>query len=276
MSTSIDWIAVFVVMLLAPAGADAQDVAAQIREHAGDHRLVVLGEQHGTNETPRLVQALIESYVAEKTPLHLALELPTTASPALAAYMASDGGVLARKALRATAYWSVATQLHDGRRSEEILELIEAMRRLRQQGRDVQLSAFDRLLPSTTAGAGAGARDAGMAAELRARFSALPVGGRMVVLTGNVHGTRKQPRYLAYPTMMMLVQDLDVYNVRIGAREGEVWGCRSERECGRIPLKIYEGPSPVAGNGGDRSYDLQVWLPRFTVARVLGAVDDLP
>ncbi|MGH8055119.1 MAG: calcium-binding protein [Stenotrophomonas sp.] len=264
-------------LLMALAGigvVHAEQTESQIRRHAADHRLVVLGEQHGTHETPLLVQALVESYLADGKPLHLALELPTSESPALAAYLQSDGGVMAMAALRARPYWNASTRFHDGRRSEEMLGLIDAMRKLRRQGNDIQVFGFDQTAASTPAQAGA--RDAAMATELRARYAALPVDGRMVVLTGNVHGMRRQPRYLAYPPMTMLLQDLDVYNVRIGARGGEIWGCRPGQGCGRITLVAYGGPSPRRDDADDRNYDLQVWLPRFTVARLLGAGEAMP
>ncbi|MCY1465237.1 hypothetical protein D9M71_833560 [compost metagenome] len=69
--------------------------------------------------------------------------------------------------------------------------------------------------------------------------------------------------------MTALLLDLDVYNVRIGAREGDIWGCRPGLECARIPLIPYDGPSPRQDEADDRDYDLRVWLPRFTVARLL-------
>jgi hypothetical protein len=45
-----------------PEGQD--EVATRVVTHAGDHRLIVLGELHGTRETPLLVQALMEIYAA--------------------------------------------------------------------------------------------------------------------------------------------------------------------------------------------------------------------
>lgn len=259
-------------LLMAFAGigvVHAEQTVSQIRSHAAGHRLLVLGEQHGTHEIPGVVQALVASYAADGKPLHLALELPTSESPALATYLQSDGGATAMAALKARPYWNASTRFHDGRRSEEMLELVDAMRKLHRQGKDVQVFGFDRAAAPSPPGAGA--RDAAMAAELRTRYAALPIDGRMVVLTGNVHGMRRQPRYLAYPPMTMLLQDLDVYNVRIGAREGDVWGCRPGQGCGRIALIAYSGPSPKRDEADDRNYDLQVWLPRFTVARLLGA-----
>ncbi|WP_313316775.1 calcium-binding protein [Stenotrophomonas sp.] len=258
------------LMLLAVTGAvRAAETVSQIRSYLADHRLVVLGEQHGTHETPGFVQELVASYIADHRPLQLALELPTSENAALAAYLQSDGGPLAFGALRASPYWNITPRFHDGRRSEEMLALIDAVRKLSQQGNDIQVFGFDR-----AAGAGPpkpGARDAAMAEELRERFSALPADGRMLVLTGNVHGMRRQPRYLAYPPMTALLQNLAPYNVRIGAREGNIWGCRPGLGCGRIPLIPYDGPSPRQDGADDRDYDLRVWLPRFTVARMLNA-----
>jgi len=264
-------------LLMALAGigvVHAEQTVSQIRSHAAGHRLLVLGEQHGTHEIPAVVQALVAAYVADGKPLHLALELPTSESAALADYLHSDGGPTAMAALRARPYWNANTRFHDGRRSEEMLELIDAVRKLHRQGKDIQVFGFDQA--ASRSPPRPGARDATMAAELRTRYAALPADGRMVVLTGNVHGMRRQPRYLAYPPMTMLLRDLDVYNVRIGAREGDVWGCRPGHGCGRIALAVYRGPSSVRDEADDRNYDLQLWLPRFTVARLLGAGETPP
>lgn len=43
------------LLLASPALADEM-TAAQIRQHAGEHRLLVIGEYHGTRETPLLVR----------------------------------------------------------------------------------------------------------------------------------------------------------------------------------------------------------------------------
>ncbi|WP_282297083.1 calcium-binding protein [Stenotrophomonas sp. PS02289] len=243
-----------------------QETAAQIRAHAGDHRLLVLGELHGTRETPLLVQALLQGY-DEKTPLQLALELPTTENTALAAYMASSGDAAAKHALRNSPYWNVRDHLHDGRRSQDMLDLIEAARALRAQGRDVAVVGFDE---NTAGEGGPGARDADMAKTLRAEFHALPATGRMIVLTGNVHGSRGQPTYLPYPPATSLLEGLPLYNVRIEARGGEFWACMGHRKCGTRALIQRDAAPPKVDTRADRSYDLWVFLPRFTVARLLG------
>ncbi len=261
------WTAALLLALGMALSAHADDTAAQIRQHAGDHRLLVLGEFHGTRETPLLVRELMEAYAADGAPVRLALELPTDENPALAVYTASAGTAEARAALRGTTYWNVRSRMHDGRRSEDMLELIEAVRVLRSQGRDVQVSGFDRMLPAEMAGTGA--RDRVMAEEVSARARALPKNGRLLVLTGNVHGMRAQPKMIAYPPMTALLKELDLYNVRIEARGGEGWGCTAVQHCGPRPLRGHAGASPKVDTDAERSYDLWVWLPRFSVARLL-------
>ncbi|OBU63910.1 calcium-binding protein [Stenotrophomonas maltophilia] len=261
------WTAALLLALGMALSAHADDTAAQIRQHAGDHRLIVLGELHGTREVPVLVREMMEAYAADGAPVRLALELPTGENEALATYLASAGTAKARAALRGTTYWNVRSRMHDGRRSEDMLDLIEAARVLRTRGRDVQVFGFDRVLPAETAGSGA--RDRVMAEEVRARAQALPNNGRLLVLTGNVHGMRTQPKMIAYPPMTSLLKDLDVYNVRIEARGGEGWGCTAVEHCGARPLRGHAGASPRVDTDADRSYDLWVWLPRFSVARLL-------
>lgn len=264
--TTLAALVLWLTMSVSARGQDAVAVA-QVRQHAGTHRVLVLGELHGTREMPRFVQALMEAYATEGKPLQLALELPTSENERLAAYLQSNGDAAARRALKDSPYWGVGTHLHDGRRSHDMLDLIEAMRGLRAQGRDVQVYGFDP--PAANAGA-PGMRDAAMAAYLRDRHAALPLSARMVVLTGNVHAMRSQPRFMDWPPMTLLLHDLELYSVRVEARVGEFWGCTGAQRCGTRPLRAYEGPSLSVDTEADRSYDLWIRLPRFTVARLLG------
>ena len=245
MHTIFRWTTALILALGMAFSAHADDTVAQIRQHAGEHRILVLGEFHGTRETPLLVRELMEAYAADGTPVRLALELPTDENAALATYTASAGTVEACAALRGTTYWNVHSRMHDGRRSEDMLELIEALRVLRRQGRDVQVFGFDRVLPADMAGAGT--RDRVMAEEVRARARALPKNGRLLVLTGNVHGMRTQPKMIAYPPMTALLKDLDLQRAYRGAwRRGlGMYGCSAlrtasaARSCGGIAQSGY-------------------------------------
>ncbi|PAM44112.1 calcium-binding protein, partial [Acinetobacter baumannii] len=75
--------------------ARADDAARQSRQHAGDHRVLVLGEFHGTRETPLLVRRLVDDY-SRNGPVVLALELPRGENTTLRDYLDSDGGAVAR------------------------------------------------------------------------------------------------------------------------------------------------------------------------------------
>jgi hypothetical protein len=256
------------VTLAAPA-TPYTEAATEIATHAGDHRLLILGELHGTRETPLLVRALVEHYVAQGIPVRLALELPVAENASLETYITSNGDAASRHTLRTTNYWTVKDHLHDGRRSEDMLDLIEAVRLLRAEGHHISVAGIDRtpnpldLAPGT--------RDADMAKELRERYATLPAHGRLLVLTGNMHGMRSPPARLGYPTATALLKDLPLYNVRIEARGGEFWGCRGHRRCGALPLITYTGTSPKVDTDADREYDLMIFLPRFTVARLIDA-----
>lgn len=91
MHTIFRWTTALILALGMAVTAHADDTAAQIRQHAGDHRLLVLGEFHGTRETPLLVRQLVDDY-SRTGPVLLALELPRGETSTLRDYLASDGG----------------------------------------------------------------------------------------------------------------------------------------------------------------------------------------
>jgi hypothetical protein len=243
----------------------AADAAATqaIVEHVGDRRLVLLGETHGTREIPPLVEALVAQWSAER-PVVLALEILRDEHGALAAYMDSDGGAQAHSALRARPWWNRHDDQNDGRRSEDMLDLIESMRRLRAQGRDVALLAYD--VPYDPADHDA--RDRAMAQAVRRAHDALPQ-GRVVMLTGNVHAMLERPAWA--PAMMAQpagsgLRDLAPVSVRIDARSGAYWGCPAGApRCGPQPA----GHAPSASGPSRGAYTFHAVLPRFTPARLV-------
>lgn len=242
--------------------ADAA-AAHAIARHVGDRRLVLLGETHGTQEIPPLVAALLAHWSAER-PVVLALEVLRDEHGALAAYMESDGSAAARSALRARPWWIRHDDRNDGRRSEDMLDLIESMRRLRVQGRDVALLAYD--VPYDPADRDA--RDRAMAQAVRRAHDALP-GGRVVMLTGNVHAMLERPAWA--PAMMAQpagswLRDLGPASVRIDAGAGAYWGCPyGAPRCGPQPA----GHAPPASGPSQGAYTFHAVLPRFTPARLV-------
>ena len=111
----VAWLAAFPVLAQAPA-------ADEIVAAAGTHRLIVLGEKHGTVEIPALVADLAARY-ADEGPLLLALEVRRSEHVALSNYLrAGDARV---GTLRRRAAWSMPPERNDGRRSEAMLAVMK-------------------------------------------------------------------------------------------------------------------------------------------------------
>lgn len=245
----------------APAIADA---ATLIRKQAAGHRLILIGELHGTRQVPELVARLVTAY-ASSEPVLLGLEVHASEQPAIDRYLRSDGDAKARAALARGAFWRTRGVQHDGRRNYDVLDLIEKVRRLEAAGREVGVLAFDN--PAGDA-VESQARDKAMADRLRRAFAAMPR-GRLLAVAGNVHAMLERPAYA--PAQMQTpmgswLRDLHPFSIDIGAREGDFWACM--KTCGSVavqPRADASGPT----DGGD--YNLLIVLPRLTVAHLIGA-----
>jgi|CXWL01.1.fsa_nt_gi hypothetical protein len=249
---------------IAAAPADVADEVGKLQQSAEEHQVVLLGEKHGTREIPAFVADLVAA-IAERHPVILALEIPQTEQAALAKFLASNGGPDARARLKKSAFWVVDGDQNDGRRNEDAIDLIDTVRSLRAAGRDADVLAFDVAAGSTR---DHHERDRAMAQTLRAAITASPQ-ARFVVLTGNVHAMLKRPDH-APPQMQQpmgsFLTDLDVFAVNIDARGGQFWGCTDHCQPRNVPAS--ERQSGGVGNG---VYHYELILPRFSVARLLGA-----
>jgi hypothetical protein len=248
-----------------PAEGEPPEAAAQtLVAAAGDARLILLGEWHGTREIPQLVAQVVTRYAAEG-PVLLGLEIPGSGQADLRHYLDSAGSEADRAALLATRYWNVEGDQHDGRRSHDVLDLIERVRQLRAQGRDVSLLAYD---AEPGPRLDADARDKIMAARVRASFDALPR-GRLLVLTGNVHAKRFRPTGAPsqMPTPMgHWLADLQPWSVDIQGFRGATWACMFGG-CGKRLVNPWHRVSgPLQGE----EYDYRLLLDRVTVARLVG------
>lgn len=194
-------------------------------EAIGDHRLTLIGEMHGTKETPALIGDAVEHLVSNHEAVVLALEIADREQPAIDAYLASSGTAADRAALLASPHW--AQPPLDGRSSVAMFDLIERMRVLRAGGNDIAVALFD---PD-----GSGDRARGMADRLRALVVERPQ-ARVLVLTGNMHATIAAPEWLAddgariEPPMTAgrYLHDLDPKSVFVYAAAGEHWVCTDD------------------------------------------------
>ena len=105
-----------------------------------ERTVLLLGEMHGTVESPRFVADLLCNVVASGHSVAVALQLPELDSGAVFGYLDSEGSREDRKALLNGA--RELTQYQDGRFSEAVVGLIESIRSLRAEGGEVGLRLF--------------------------------------------------------------------------------------------------------------------------------------
>ena len=229
----------------------------------GAHRLVLLGESHGTRETPAMAWVLADHYVRGGESVVLALEIDEAEQGRLDRYLDSAGVATDRAALLEGWHWHEPR--HDGRDSEAMLELLEQMRLLRRHGGEVRVLLFD-------PGGEGEARDRGMADRLRAAIKNSPQ-ARLLVLTGNVHAMVRAPKNLTLDgkpyvpvTAGRLLADLAPLSIRITARTGASVACL-DGKCGPRPYVDPVASSASAyepASSSDSPWDATVTLPRFT------------
>ncbi|MBD9369895.1 calcium-binding protein [Xanthomonas sp. XNM01] len=268
------WMAAMTVLLVCawPARAEQDPVHAAADEMfaaLGERRLLLVDELHGTQEAPRLVAAVVERLsAAGAVTLGMEIMAEDAETAAIARYLDSAGSAADRAALAATPFWGIASERNDGRRTEDLIDLVDAVRRLRAQGRDVTVVPFDAVLATWRRG-GSEAREEEMALRLRAAADAMPQ-GRVVALTGNLHAMhrKRDPAQSGLPEPIgARLRDLEPFSVNVSASDGEAWNCRAG-SCGRYPARSRDAHGPM---DADAPFHHQIVLPRFTAARPVGA-----
>lgn len=193
--------------------------------------LVLVGEVHGTVETPALVGALACAAAADTTPVTVALEMDAAEQTRVDAYLASAGTASDRGALLAGRFWS--RRMQDGRSSVAMAALIERLRRLRRDGHAIEVVAVD--------SAGVADRDAAMAANIRR--ATRREGARVIALLGNRHASQHKDgqNNPANVPAGVLLADLQPLSVRVEATQGSAWVCAPA--CGVLN---FGGPATAA------------------------------
>lgn len=221
--------------------------------------VLLLGEMHGTEQSPRFVAAVACHGLRKGLPVTVGLELPRGQEPAGVAYIASEGTAKDREALLATDFWTRSYQ--DGRTSQAMSGLIEELRRLSRAGFPVRIRWFDIDSPDPE-------RDRRMAERLAEAVSERPA-DLFVVLTGNYHARQVKGAPFNkefYPMGLHLTQiapKARVISLDSSYTDGETWACLTteaapDGECKVWPMKGKgkpEGPFPrvVMGSGMDEN-----------------------
>lgn len=201
---------------------------------AWEHGLLLLGEVHGTEESPAMALATACAAARASGGAWLGLEIPRDEQPALDRFL-RDGQA---SVLLASPWWTRADQ--DGRTSEAFFQLLVRLRALRLGGVPLDVVAFDAPM-----GAAARIRDEAMAGVI-AEAAAARAGKPGIVLVGNVHATRKLqlPRPMA---RLLSERGLGFRTLDMAAPAGNAWLCGNT--CGLQPLGAMGPPGEPSLDG---------------------------
>jgi hypothetical protein len=191
---------------------------------------LLLGESHGTAQTPKLVGDLACMAARQGGPVRVGLEIPVAEDGRIRAFLASAGTVADRSALLDGPFWTDSFQ--DGRRSEAMLALLQSLRELRSNGADVQVVPFD---------GPAADRDQAMAERLWAAFTREPK-ATFIALSGNLHARKTSGTHKYMATYLVEKgATITTLDARYGA--GSTWICDMSRPpvCGPVAFGEGEG-----------------------------------
>ncbi|NYT41215.1 hypothetical protein HZY97_10640 [Sphingomonas sp. R-74633] len=225
--------ALLLALMGAPDCTPIPGSAAILDDPAVDY--VILGEMHGTHETPAFFGDLV-CVAAARRPVIVSLEIPRDDQPVLDAWLASSGDAAAQAALFQASFWSS----NDGRSSVAMLALIERLRVMFQAKKILGVAAT--MDPSASAPGDQTPYERAMATGwIRARVA--HPGARLVALVGNAHAVpgkvtfAKGTAFMAAASFLPRAHTATLGNADVG---GTAWMCMTLDNC---------GPQPV-GRGG--------------------------
>lgn len=214
-------------------------------------RWVIVGEMHGTNETPDAFTNLVCLAAQSRGPVTVAIEYPADMQAVLDVWLASDGGESARTALLAAPFWRRSTQ--DGRTSVAFLRMLDRLRMMHRAGTVRSVRAF---CPPND-GPVVSDYNAAMADRLTTIADAAP--GLVMVLVGNFHAINRvmtTPQGSIRPAASLLPANKKA-SVDIVGSGGSMWACQMDG-CHRYdyPAQPRTRARIVSDTSEDHRYDM--------------------
>lgn len=201
--------------------------------------VLLLGELHGTVESPAFALDVACHAARAGIPLIVGVELMPSEQARVDAFLDSEGTAEDRAALLAGQLWS--REYQDGRNSWAMFDLIDGVRELRGEGRDVRMALFD-----ASNARGGQQRDRDMGRNLAAVISGAPR-SMVLALLGNQHSriTRGRSRNPEYePAGYVLGREASTANLislNVAHGGGTAWICAPD--CGILELRGRHGQS---------------------------------
>lgn len=227
-----------------------------------NQRLLIVGDYHGSNEIPDFVAQLVSDTSAQR-PVRLGLEMEAFEQKPIQMYMASDGTVADHAALLHDGFWAVG----EGRTSQAIVRLIESVRKLREQGRDVDVFTTVPDYPGDAAISKAGGMDAyrsaGMARIIDGEVQHGAARQLVIAFMGTAHSAYIGAARGKDATVTERLLADAPYLVNLDFHGGSAWNCQSTG-CGQHELA--DKAMPVDGSSllrkvqGQSGEPTQVWL----------------
>jgi len=211
-----------VVTNAAAAGKACSPVpgAGQIWSKAG-LRWVLIGELHGSNETPAAFHDLVCDAIAHGKHVTVALERPSSEQAALDDVLTAKDLAKSQESLLQLPGWK---EVMDGRASQAMLRLLVSLRELRSLQPDLKVVAFDAPYKGTAA-----AREEAMGNALRSLGTARAQ-DLVLVLTGNLHAM--QAPQFGYDLAAMYLPQKEILSLEVTDSGGESWTDSREQGCG--------------------------------------------
>ena len=268
------------VLALMLAGAMAGAAAGACVPPAGldvllqrPERVIVIGEIHGTAEAPAAV-AEMACAAAQAGPVIVALELEDTLQPTFDAYLAAPDTESARAALEGSTLLNRKYQ--DGRSSRAMLEMMERLRQLRAEGRDVSIHAFQPQSLTRALDLDQSWYELNMGYLLGQARHRRPE-ARIIALTGSYHA-RKTP-HSAFPAGGIPatghLPTTEIVTLKIAQQGGASWSCGADA-CGVSPvLETYdpEARGVILTPSADGAYDGVLALGSWTASPPMDEAD---
>jgi len=212
-------------------------------------RFVVVGEMHGTKETPAIFKDLVCSAHGLKRPIIVGIELK--GQVAVDRFMVSKNHDLAANDLLSQSEWNHS----DGRTSQAVLALLEDLRALKLDGVVSGVVAFSVTRRGETAAKGEERMAFALSAAARRHPSAL-----VIALTGNVHACKRMLAEAgSYRLMASFLPSAETVSLFVTDLGGEAWNCQADG-CGphslsssggfQREIKLSPGASPLPGYDG--------------------------
>ncbi|WP_095980041.1 hypothetical protein [Melittangium boletus] len=214
--------------------------------------VVLLGELHGTQQVPHFVAQSTCQVVTQGIPVTVGLEVPAANQERLDTFLGSEGTEADWAKLMESPFWR--SPYPDGRNSEGVVYLLDALRKLRAQRLDVKVFAYDR--PPLEGEA----REEAMAQRVLEVAAASP-GRALLVVSGNLHPRQVQglPWAPGYRPMGLRLaeQRAHVYSLDIAYKGGTAWICAVNPE-----QKLDCGVKPAKGQDNGDRYFVQLFSGR--------------